>query len=105
MVILSVMYPAPPGSSFDQEYYLNEHTALLWRCWKEMGLREVRILRGTGSPGDGPATYGIIALLTFESAGALQKAVASHGAEIFADIPKFTNVQPVVQINESLPSP
>ncbi|MGK7871458.1 EthD family reductase [Falsiroseomonas sp. E2-1-a20] len=58
-----------------------------------------------GSPGEGQATYVVIALLTFQSLDALQKAIASNGAEIFADIPKFTDVQPIVQINEAVPIP
>jgi hypothetical protein len=41
-----------------------------------------------------------MALLSFGSAGEFQGAAAAHGPEIFADIPRFTNVQPVVQIND-----
>jgi hypothetical protein len=44
----------------------------------------------------------MMALLTFGSLAEFQGAGKAHGREIFADIPKFTNVQPVVQINESL---
>jgi len=32
----------------------------------------------------------------------LQAAGKAHGHEIFADIPNFTSVKPMVQINESL---
>jgi hypothetical protein len=45
-----------------------------------------------------------MALLTFGSMQEFQNAAQSHGPEIFADIPRFTNVQPVVQINEALTS-
>jgi len=41
-------------------------------------------------------------LLTFASERDFEGAVAKHGQEIFADIPKFTNVQPIIQINEPL---
>jgi hypothetical protein len=44
----------------------------------------------------------VIALVSFRSTQDFQNAAQAHGPEIFADIPNFTNVQPVVQINESL---
>jgi hypothetical protein len=43
-----------------------------------------------------------MALLTFRSITDFQAAGKAHGREIFADIPKFTSVQPIVQINEDL---
>ena len=67
-----------------------------------MGLESVQLLRGIAS-GDGrEPVYQVIALLSFRSQQEFQKAVQAHGQEIFADIPKFTSVQPVVQINEAL---
>lgn len=38
----------------------------------------------------------------FSSLQHLQDALAKHGAEIIADISKYTNVQPIIQISESL---
>lgn len=70
--------------------------------WESMGLTDLRLLRGTTTPNGGPAPYRVVALLTFASADALQKAAAAHGGEIFGDIPNFTDVQPVAQVNESL---
>lgn len=102
MVQVSVMYPNTAGSRFDERYYLNEHAALLQRCWSGMGLSDVRLLRGVGTPDGGAAPYRVIALLTFDSAEALQAAVAKHGAEVFADIARFTDVQPIVQVNAPL---
>jgi uncharacterized protein (TIGR02118 family) len=102
MVLVSVLYPNKPGSRFDARYYVDRHIALVKQRWTEMGLADVRLLRGLGAPGGDPATYQVIALLTFESAEKLDQAIAAHGGEIFADIPNFTDVQPVVQVNETL---
>ena len=44
----------------------------------------------------------MMALLTFDSLDAFKAAGKAHGREIFADIPKFTNAQPSLQINEIL---
>jgi uncharacterized protein (TIGR02118 family) len=37
---------------------------------------------------------------TFESAAAFETAFGPHAAEIQDDIPKYTNIQPIVQISE-----
>jgi uncharacterized protein (TIGR02118 family) len=102
MVLVSVLYPNQPGSRFDERYYLDKHIPLVRKHWEPMGLTELRLLRGTVTPDGGAAPYRVTALLTFESADALGKATAAHGAEIFGDIPNFTDVQPVAQVNEAL---
>ena len=102
MVLVSVLYPDQPGTRCDARYYLDRHIPLVLERWGGMGLSEFRLLRWMGTPAGGAAPYRVIALLSFDSAEALQRAVAAHGAEIFADIPNFTEVQPVVQVNEML---
>jgi uncharacterized protein (TIGR02118 family) len=44
----------------------------------------------------------VMALLWFRSVQDFESAAKEHGREIFADIPNFTNVKPIVQINEPL---
>ena len=99
MILITVMYP--PGN-FDLDYYLKTHIPLLHARWTEYGLKSAQVLRGIAK-GDGSAPeYPMTALLTFSSLEDFQKAAQAHGPEIFADIPKFTNTQPLVQINEIL---
>jgi uncharacterized protein (TIGR02118 family) len=101
MVVVSVMYPDKPGMRFDERYYIERHGGLLQERWAALGLREVKLLRGVGAPGGGgAATYRVTALLTFESQAALERCLSAHGAEILGDIPNFTDVQPVIQVNE-----
>ena len=38
--------------------------------------------------------------LTFESVEAFEAAMASDGAEIMADIPNYTDIQPRIQVNK-----
>ncbi len=102
MVLVSVMYPSGSGASFDHDYYLKKHIPLVKERWGFMGLEDVRIVRGVGTPDGSTPPYQVIALLSFRSAQDFQNAAQAHSLEIFADIPKFTNVQPIVQINESL---
>ncbi|WP_207538827.1 EthD family reductase [Sabulicella rubraurantiaca] len=102
VVLVTVLYPNQEGSRFDHGYYMERHAALVRQRWEPIGLKDARFLRGIGTPDGRPAPYQVIALLNFSTADALQQAVAAHGAEIFSDIPRFTDVQPIVQVNEAL---
>ncbi|MGC5779011.1 EthD family reductase [Methylobacterium sp. NFXW15] len=98
MILITVMYPA--GPKFDMGYYLNTHMPLVRERWSGMGLHEATVVTGTSTPDGGQAPFQVMALLKFESADAFATAAAAHGAEIFADIPNFTEAQAQVQLNE-----
>lgn len=102
MVVISVMYPSASENSFDLDYYLKTHIPLVQARWREFGLSNVQVLKGAAAGNGGPPLYQAIALLTFGSVQEFQQAGKVHGKEIFADIPKFTNAQPVVQISDVL---
>jgi uncharacterized protein (TIGR02118 family) len=51
-------------------------------------------------PAGDKAPYLAIAYLKFNSADSLQKALAKHGAEILGDIPNYTKIEPIMQVNE-----
>jgi uncharacterized protein (TIGR02118 family) len=67
-----------------------------------MGLQDLRPVRRVGTADGGPPPYQVITLLTFRSMQDFQAAGRAHRREIFADIPNFTSVKPVVQINGRL---
>lgn len=102
VILVSVLYPNTPGTHFDETYYMAKHIPLVRDRWGALGLRDVRVLKAIGTPDGGVAPYRITALLTFDSTDALQRCAEVHGQEIFGDIPNFTNVQPVLQVNEPL---
>jgi uncharacterized protein (TIGR02118 family) len=100
MPTIAVMYPAADGDRFDLKYYMQSHIPLLRRLWGPLGLSDVRVMRGVPAPDGTPATYSVVALLTFASMDAFKAAADQHGAEIFADIPTFTSASPVLQFSE-----
>ena len=104
MILVIVMYPSGPDTNFDEAYYLQHHIPLVKERWNSMGLHEVRLVKGVATPDGSTPPYRVMALLTFGSMQEFQNAAQVHGPEVFADIPRFTNVQPVVQINEALES-
>jgi uncharacterized protein (TIGR02118 family) len=100
MIMVSVMYPASDGAKFDMDYYLKTHIPMARARWTSCGLQDVKVLRGIGAAGGAAASYSVIALLSFGSAQEFQTAVEQHGKEIIGDIPNFTNLQPIIQIND-----
>ena len=100
MPVVAVMYPGANGAKFDHEYYMQSHIPLVRRLWSPLGLQDVAIMRGVAGPDGAAPTYTLITQLTFASMDSFKDAAAKHGGEIFADIPNFTDAQPVLQFNE-----
>jgi uncharacterized protein (TIGR02118 family) len=100
MIKVSVLYPNSAGATFDMAYYLNSHMPMvkqkLGAALKGMAVEEGL---GGGQPG-APATYIAMGHLTLDSVEAFQAQLATHGAAIMADIPNYTNTQPVIQISQ-----
>ena len=102
MVLVTVMYPNGQNATFDSDYYLQKHIPLVKERWTKHGLSNVQVLKGIGQPDGSPSAYQMMAVLTFGSLQEFKDAGKAHGREIFADIPNFTNVTPVVQLNETV---
>jgi uncharacterized protein (TIGR02118 family) len=102
MVLLSVMYPYVDGSRFDADYYVDKHMPLV-RARLGSALKEFHAVRGLSGiePGSAPE-FQFVAMLTFETAEAMGAGLGRHGEELFADVPNFTDVQPIVQVSEVL---
>lgn len=101
MIVVSVLYPNGPKARFDIAYYTGKHMPMVQ---KRLGgpLRRMAIEHGLagGEPGSSPP-FLAAGHLYFDSLEAFQAAFAPHAAAIMADIPNYTNTQPVIQIAES----
>ena len=101
-ITVSVMYPNE-GSKFDMDYYLGTHGPLVRDKWDSKGLKSLKVIKGVATPDpDTPPPYQVIALLEFGGVEEFRAAVADSGAEVLGDIPNFTDVQPVIQINDNI---
>ncbi len=100
MIKVSVMYPGRAGARFDMTYYLNTHIPLVQR-------RLGAALKGAGvdqgiageEPGSAPH-FVAMAHLLFESVESFQASFGANAREILADVPNYTNLEPILQINE-----
>jgi uncharacterized protein (TIGR02118 family) len=98
--VIGVMYP--PSAKFDLDYYLGTHIPLVHSRWDSLGLKNLSVLRGKGSPAGDSPLYPVVALLSWESLDNFQAAVERHGKEVMGDIPNFTDAKPVMQVFESV---
>jgi uncharacterized protein (TIGR02118 family) len=100
MIKVSVLYPAGADTKFDMDYYCKSHMKMvgekLGAACKNMAVEQG--IAG-GVPG-APPSYIAMGHLYFDSVGDFQAAFAPHASTIMADIPNYTNVQPVIQISE-----
>lgn len=103
MATLSVVYPRQPDASFDYDYYQSTHLPLVMRRWGDAGLTGGEALLGRSAADGSEPPFLAIGIIHFESMAALQAAMAGeHAAEVVGDIANFTNVRPVIQVNERI---
>jgi uncharacterized protein (TIGR02118 family) len=100
MIKVSVMYANKPGARFDHAYYRDKHMPLVK---SRMGnhCKFYTVDRGlAGMRPDLPAAYVAMCHIYCDSVEAFQAGFEPHVQEIMADIPKYTDLAPVVQISE-----
>ena len=100
MIKVSVLYPNKPGTRFDMNYYVTKHMPLAMRLLSK-GLRKTEVDAGLhgASPSEPPAFHGGCQFY-YDTVDAFVAAFGPAAAEITADIPKYTDVAPVIQFNE-----
>jgi uncharacterized protein (TIGR02118 family) len=100
MIKVSVMYPNTPGARFDHTYYRDQHMPMVKRKLGDACL-SYSIDRGlAGGAPDQPATYVAMCAFIFATVESFQAAFGPSANEIMADIPNYTDLSPIIQINE-----
>ena len=100
MIKVSVMYENGEGKKFDMTYYCEKHIPMVKQ---KLGAacRRLDVDAGLGgaAPGSKPA-FVAMANLLFDSVDEFQRAFAPHADAIMGDIPNYTDIQPLIQVNE-----
>jgi uncharacterized protein (TIGR02118 family) len=100
VIIVSVLYPNGPGGKFDMDYYLRKHMPMVQ---ERLGspLRRMAVEQGLAGGASGePPPFLAVGHLHFDSLEVFQTAFGAHAGPILADVPNYTNTQPVIQISE-----
>ena len=100
MVKVSVLYPSKPGNRFDVDYYLRVHMPMAKRLLGS-AVKDISVEIGIGGEAPGaPAPFAAIVGFTCESVEAFTKAFLPVAGQLQGDIPKYTDIQPMIQIGE-----
>ena len=100
MIKVSVMYPNTQGARFDHQYYRDKHMPLVKARMGDY-CKYYTVDKGLGGvvPGS-PPTYVGMCHIFCDSVEAFEKGFGPHAAEIMDDIPRYTDLSPVIQFSE-----
>jgi len=101
---ISILYPNRPGTRFDLRYYVETHMPRSIELLSaHPGFRSVSVERGiAGAEPGSQAAYVAMCHFGFESVEDFLAAFMPHAAELQGDMRNYTDVAPVIQINEVL---
>jgi len=93
---VTVVYPNKAEAKFDFDYYMKKH--IPWVA----GLlgKKIAVRRGISSATGSTAAFVCVASIPIESVSEFQALFLQHGTAILADIPNYTNIEPIVQFDE-----
>jgi uncharacterized protein (TIGR02118 family) len=92
MFCASVVYPSD-AEAFDFDYFSSHHAPMFARLIGENCVKW-EVHRALASPGAPPPSFVAAAFFWIVSAEEFGATLAEHGAEIYADIPNFSQTQP-----------
>jgi uncharacterized protein (TIGR02118 family) len=100
VIKVTVLYPQRAGARFDMDYYCDSHMPLVQSKLRP-ALKGIEVDKGLAGeqPGSAPA-YVAMGHLWFDSVAAFDAAFGANADAILADIPNYTDIQPIVQISE-----
>lgn len=100
MIKVAIFYPNGEGKTFDMDYYANKHMPMAARLFGD-SLKAMSIDKGlaNGAP-DLPVQYLAIGYFYFETMSSFQNSMGPNSDQLRADVPNYTNIQPVIQISE-----
>ena len=98
MKCVTMIYPNKEGATFDFDYYLYCHIPWARKLSQDRG---TEIRKGISSP-TGKVPYVCLCRFWINSEEQYRAAMENHGKELMADLANFTNIEPIVQIDEVL---
>ena len=100
MIKVNVFYPNTAEKKFDMQYYIDQHVPLVTTTLGD-ALKAASYDAGLGGGAPGSAApYAAIANLYFDSVESFQQAFAGGATTLMADLPNFTDIEPVIQLSE-----
>lgn len=96
---LTVLYPNADDVRFDFDYYRDQHLPLIMRLYgKSIGRFELR--KGLPAPDGAKPPYVAVVNIYVADQKAFEEAGAQHGQTLRDDVPNFSSVMPMFQMDE-----
>jgi uncharacterized protein (TIGR02118 family) len=104
MVKISILYPNRKGSRFDFRYYVENHMPhSIELLSAHPGFRGVSVERGVrGAASDSEPAYIAMCHFLFNTADEFLEAFMPHMPKLQGDMPNYTDIEPIIQLNEVL---
>ncbi|MDT8399721.1 MAG: EthD family reductase [Pseudomonadales bacterium] len=93
---LTIVYQNGDDIHFDFDYYRSIQMPLIMRLYGD-SISRFELRRGLPAANGAKARYIATATIWIADPAAFDRAAAEHQAGISADVPKFTNAQPIAQ--------
>ena len=104
MIKISILYPNNKGSRFDLGYYIKTHMPMsIDLLSAHVGFKGVSVEHGVGGGVPGTdAAYVAMCHFLFDSVESFMAAFTPHAPLLQGDMPNYTDIEPVIQVNEVL---
>lgn len=104
MIKISILYPNNKGARFDLRYYIDKHMPIsIGLLSAHHGFRCVSVEHGLGGGITGTeAAYVAMSHYQFDTVENFMAAFTPHAAVLQGDMPNYTDIEPVIQVNEVL---
>jgi uncharacterized protein (TIGR02118 family) len=103
MIRLQAFYPNTKDGFLDHDYYVNKHAPFAKELLGPLGMINMEVSKGTETMDGGEPPYTCVVTVTFESREAMDEGFSGERKDkLLADIPNFTDVEPIIQVGEVL---
>ncbi|GAB2676074.1 EthD family reductase [Flavihumibacter cheonanensis] len=100
MIKVAILYPNEEGKTFDMDYYEKTHMPMMANFLGK-NLKFYEIDKGlAGRTANDKIPFIAIGYFYCYNMSEYNEAIAKNRTAIVNDIPKYTNIQPIVQISE-----
>ncbi|HSX86527.1 MAG TPA: EthD family reductase [Pseudomonas sp.] len=101
MYCVTVLYPNEPGGHFDFAYYRDSHIPMMLDLLGDNVL-STEVRRGIQAVDGSSAPYLCLLNTHIRSAEQFAQVMTEHREKVLGDIVNYTNLQPIIQIDEML---
>ena len=100
MIKVAIFYPNGEDKTFNMDYYSNKHMPMAASLFGD-SLKAMSIDKGlaNGTP-DMPVQYLAIGYFYFDTMTSFENSMGPNSEKLKADVPNYTNIQPMIQISE-----